>query len=50
MAALITGKLSNVHQIKSLKYLTHGIYFNHWSNTKNNPNQITNIANTYCLI
>ena len=50
MSTLITGQLPNEPKIDSLKYLTHSVYFNHWSITECEPNPISKEANTKCLL
>ena len=43
---LFTGQLTNDPKTNSVKYLTHSVGLNHLSNTKYNPNQVSEIANT----
>ena len=50
MSDLITGKLLNLPKIHIVKYLTQSVCFNHWSNIKCTPNQLSKIANTNFLI
>ena len=46
MYALVNYSLTNTTKINSLKYLTDIVCFNHWSNFKFTPYQISKIADT----
>ena len=39
-----TGPLPNNTETNSVKYLTHCVFLNNWSNTKYNPNQVSELA------
>ena len=43
---LFTGTLPFEKEIISLKYLRRSVLWNHWLNTKSNPNQVSELAFT----
>ena len=47
---LFTGTLPNEPEIISVSYLKNSVYLNHWFNTKVTPNEVSELANTQCLI
>ena len=50
MSALITGQLANVPEKTPVKYLTYGVWFNHWTLTKYTSNQLSEISNAYSVL
>ena len=47
---LFNGLLKNDPNIISLKYLTHSVGLNHWSNKKCTPNQVIKLNNRKRLL
>ena len=47
---LFTGPLPNEPEIKPVNYTTHSVSLNILSITKGNPDQVSELDNTQCLI